>query len=643
MLKRLLALVIAGAMLFSVLLFSACKEKPVEDEDIKPIVLTPKEKMLDTMDAASSYFSELKSILGIETAVKEPGENQMAVSSMGIEMKKLSLMGTSFIEEPVGVSVEMHTDISNKVEKGLMEIFVGGTTIPIEMIVSSDAMFMSILKVTDKMIKIPYNSMDSYISIPEDFDFDEIAVNAQVYFDFFMDSLDDELFTEQIGTVTVDGIEIADAETITFKATEKQLCEALLAVFKKAEADLWIKSTVSGFFNNDDDKKEAIEAVENFIKDAIEELEKDIEDAKDDSYLILTTIIEKGSLRSIEFVAFDENEEKVSITLTTVVKDGTYYVKGKISYDHKTLMRFTYAQKANDKGSADGSLKIITYDYNDKITFSVDFKGEKTDNLLTIDADIKILNEYEGYYEDTSITVDINLLIEYLYISSEEMSISAELSIKQEELGVEVVIGMTGGYKLKEYEEIKVPSDNDTIVIDESFDFEALLASLLEEYPELAEFIESLEGFFEPPYRDFQVYFSEDAENTIYLYDDEYGSFSTTLYNVSYANGIYSAEMSDGTTLTGTYSLEGDRATIDGIEGYSYMDFDGLPFISNYEYEVYIDFYEGGLCRFSTDFYYYIDGNTIYIELSTGGEMSFEYIDYGDYFTIDGVKYTSSY
>ena len=644
--KKITAIILAAIMLISMLTLSACKEE-LDEESGPPIVLTPKEKMMKTPDAVKSLFSELNKGMGIENYTAEPTEGKTAVTSLGMTIKEFTIMDSPYFEEPVGFSMNFYGDEANNSYKGYMELFVGDSSLPAELILSSEALYVVAESLIEDIIKIPVEGMTELLDVIKSISGEELAVSLREYIDIFTDNLDDELFTEETGTVTIDGVEITDAESITFKATEKQLAEALLAVLNKAKTDVKIKRIISNFAFGESEKDELIGEFEDALDETIESLEEVIEENEEGNYITLVTVTQNGAIRSLELTMYDEGEESLLITVTSVEKDGTQYLKGEVSEEKETVFEFSYEQTPNQNGSADGRAVLTAYQPQIEMTSTTIFEleGSKSGNQTTIQIDIESTTEYEDDEELYGTSVvgvlgqEISMLIKYEYASAEDISCSVEVTMGDED--VKLVLEFTSGYKLRDYEEIAIPNEEDTVEVDENFDATTLIMSLQENYPEIFDFIMSLSetggGMIE-----FQTFYTEDYENVLTLLSNGTGTVSAALNNVSYGDGEYSAELFDGTVITGTYTQGEDTVTIDGNEYFYVEEYEGLPDIFDAEYSFVISFFSEDYCNLSCDFVYWIADDTLYLQFANGGEMELDIVDNGDYITVNGIDFIMS-
>lgn len=653
--RKILAFIIAAAMLCSVMLLSSCEKDQDEESTEEPIVLTPKEKFLKTADTAEEYFQGLGNALGIELLNLQTSEDKMLSETYDFELEKLSMSGVPYIEQPISFSAGINSDVKNNMRQLLYKFSIGDETVPAEFLLSPDAYYINVDKVTDKTIKIPLeNDRTEENTVTE---YNNFKVKANEYWDFFVDNLDDELFTEQTGTVTVDGVEIENAETITLKATDKQLGEAVKAVLNKAKVDIQLTNLfmTMGFVNRENE--DLLTQFKKAIDEMIESLDEKIEETSDDDYFVITVINEEEVLRSFNLTEFEDGEELDSLSFTTALKDGTYNIKGSLIYKEEKVVDLTYEQTANDKGSADGELEIevnppdidvkkegsadgptsiISESGNFKI--KVKFNGSKQDNKTTLDSKIEFSTEVDGM----TVSIPLDLNITYEKVSDTEMQFSADISLSI--MGTEAEFSLSGGQNLIDYEAIEVPSDKDVKVEDKDFDIQKLITGIITEYPVIAQFFSN----FAPPAVDEtdaagRVFYTENTESIIYLYDDGTGIFTTDFTEEKHEDGKYSAKLFDGTVLKGTYSENEDGILLDGKEGYVLADDAGSDNIINENAGVLIILIDEGKGHLQTSFSYTVEGDTLKIKLATGGERDIKFVHNGDYYTINGLDYKWEY
>ncbi|HAN22028.1 MAG: hypothetical protein A2Y15_01250 [Clostridiales bacterium GWF2_36_10] len=652
--KKILSIFIVVAMIFSVLILTGCDKDPVveSEESETPIVLTPKEKFLKTADAAATYFSELKNVLGIPVSVATVGENQAEVNTFGIELQKVSVDDVPMLEEPFGISAEITSDLKNNIEKALLDISYGENSIPVEMIISATATYFDIDKVTDKTLKFPIEIID----------FNDFPGIPNEYFDFFMDNLDDSLFTETTGAATIDDTEIANANTVTFKATNKQLLEAVKAVAVKAKTDLRIKSFLESFnVYATIETSETINEYEEMIDELITELDTGIANATDDQYLTFTAINEGDILRSLSLTVFGNNKEMFSLNASTTEKDGIYYVKGALKVKDETVLTFDYNQKANGEGSADGNFVLsifnvdlteddeeseeddeeseyeTSYDYPEvnlfnELVIEADFKGKKTDNSLELDIDVEINVDLDNQVMQP---IPINILAKYEVKSETETTYSAEISTSI--AGADVEFVLSSSRKIVDYVAIETPSDDNVVVIDDNFDPTSLLSNLMSEYPEFIEFFSGLFGGFGEPTG--KMLTNEEIGQTINLNDDGTGTVDTIYSNMQLDDGKIIVEI-DGKDVVFEYTIDGDEATINGISGFTYTEYDDGDFsFSNEDKDLYLSTL-GDMYYESMGFSYIIEDDIITFNYTLGTTEEFEYADNGTTINIGGLTYT---
>lgn len=654
MLKKILSMLIVVTMVFSMLLLTGCHDDPKEEstESETFIVLSPKEKFLNTADAASTYFSKMKKALALPEIYKAD-VGKMEVNTVGIKLQELSMGDIPMMEESIGISTETTYDDKNHIGKAASELKFGSHSIPLEVFYKKDALLLNIDKVTEKILKKPIK-----------FELEQIPVLYDEYSDVLMDSFGEELFTETKGSATVDGIEIANAETITFKATNKHFGESIKAVLQKAKTDLRVKEMLSFFNVKINDEDNLVEKYESKIDEAIEDLDKAISEYKDGDYSTITVINENDVLRSFSIVDFEENKEIGTINVTTTIKDGTNYVKGSIYDEGENVLEFAYDQKANDKGSADGNLVLTILD-NEKeeldvsseesediqttssedevITFNpdimkieVNFNGEKNDKVVKINSKIKITTK-TGEEPEEQISLDV--ASEYETISETESKYKADLTVNVKGMDAKIVVD--GSSKIVDYEAIEVPSDDKVEVIDENYDMQALVTKIMTEYPDVAEFIQNLipgGGEYEGDVVG-KTLVNDDMGISVDLYDKGYGSLYSNYYNIQYGDGKYTAETCNGTKVNGKYSVKGDKITIDGKSGFDYEEQDDNIFIENEDEGIYITVYEDKCCL-QAMFTYTIKNNTISFVNGDGTIDKVKFVDNGDTIKIGEIEYT---
>jgi type 1 fimbria pilin len=224
---------------------------------------------------------------------------------------------------------------------------------------------------------------------------------------------------------------------------------------------------------------DSVDNLSEAIDKAIESLKEDINSAKDDDTVAITVISEKGVLRSFELASVEDGK-KHTASLTTTVKDGTYYVKGSLKEDEAALIDFSYQQKPNDKGSADGELNM-TIDGTtktdesddtsgdtsetksgignellnlDKFTVNMKFSGQKTDNKVAIDGKLELSTNQSGL----AVTIPINIAVKYEKVSDLENKYSVNLSFNI--MGTEADLSISGGRSVIEYTAAQIPGDD---------------------------------------------------------------------------------------------------------------------------------------------------------------------------------------
>jgi hypothetical protein len=166
----------------------------------------------------------------------------------------------------------------------------------------------------------------------------------------------------------------------------------------------------------------------------------------------------------------------------------------------------------------------------------------------------------------------------------------------------------------------------------------------VEVYPGIGEFINSLgNNTFDP--ENSEMYFAEDGSFLILLDSECTGYLSTSLYDVKYKDGKYSARLPDGTKINGVYTQNGDKYTIDGVpfllqevDGYKYLILD-TENVNSQETSICLDEEE---CKFLVNFAYTIEGETLTLTLETGAKKTLTFVKDGDSYTINGVKVTDN-
>lgn len=628
--KKITALLLATIMIFSMLLFSSCDDKNTRekntsdesDESEAAIVLTPKEKFLTMADATATYFSEMKSAMGYTAASYTISDDKMEMATLGVELNKLAMGGADVLEEPIKLTAQATVDSKNDSTKMLMELGIGDSTLPIEMITTTVASYLNIENVTDKILKMPMEG-----EMPE-FDNEQLSQLLDVYYDIFMDSFSADLFTETTGEVTVDGVAISNAKTIRAKITSKQLLTAMKAVLEKAKTDVQVESVVNFFSALSQDP--TLEDFDTIISEAITSLETSIADASDTDYLTFEIVFEENTLRSAVVEVFEEDAKIVSISFTTVKKDNNYYVKGSL-VDEKTdeSMTFAYEQIANSNGSADGKFEMSV---PETMELSVEFKGTKTENKLVLDTDIELTITQD----DVETTVPLKAVITCEKISDTENSTTIDLSM--DALQTEFEITISSNVKLVDYAAIEAPSDNDVEVVDEDYDYQALIMQIMTEYPEIGTYLSGLMGTGLPTESEGIMLYSEDYTETINLQDDGRGSIVMSYDNITYSNGTYSADLS-GQTTTGTYSVNGDILTINGKAGYIIEEEEYYTTIKSPDDSVYIYVTGESTAEMEYFFSYTLENDVLTIDFDYGESVTLSCVNNGETYTIEGEEY----
>jgi hypothetical protein len=644
MAKKIISYLLMLAMLFSVLLISSCRTDSNNEESEKTILLTPKEKFLEISKNASSYFKDLPNAFGFDTNMAPVTDGKMEAKSFGIKLNEVTAKGESVITEPISISGETYSDIKNNITRTLGKLQLGGETVRFEYLLSASAAYFNLDKVTERMLKMPIEENGQSAGLNAD-------VKVNEYIDYFMDNLSDDLFTAQSGKVTVDGAEIADAETITLKATVKQFNEAFIKVLEKAKTD----SQVVELLKTLNISSINIDSFNEEIDNAIASLKEDINAAKEGDDITFTIITEKGVLRSLELTEIEDGKKHIG-SLTTTGKDGTYSIKGSVKQDDITILDLSYQQKPNDKGSADGELTMSIdstkvadeksdtseesdsnqlFDLN-KLDISIKFNGQKTDNKVTIDTKIELSTVQSGL----KVTIPVNATIKYEKVSDSENNLS--INVNTELLGSKIDFTINSGRSLIQNTAAKLPVDDEVDVVGESFDTNEIMTKLMSEYPGIAEFFSKVLGLG-PGYGDIaetgKYIYMQNEELAAYLYDNGYGWICPMLYNVEYANGKYTAQLYDGTKLSGKYVQNGNGLVIDDVGGYTYVKEDGLITISNDEIGSFVVFIDEKTCQLQTAMQYKIENGKIKIQLYTGGYMEFTYVENGSKVVINGVDF----
>lgn len=655
MTKKIISFLLLAAMLFSVLLMSSCKKEAKDESEERVIVLTPKEKFREVGKNASAYIKELTNAFGFDTNMAPVPEGKMEAASFGFKLNKYSVGGQSYISEPISLSGETYSDIKNNIKRTLGKLELNGETVRFEYLSGASAAYFNLDKVTERMLKIPMQEQEQNEGL-------SAKVKLNEYVDYFMDNFSDDLFTAQSGKVTVDGVEI-DAETVTFKATTKQFNEAVIKVLEKAKTDAQIVKLLKTMNINSIDGR-SLDDFSEVIDQKIEELKGAIESAKDGDNVVATIVSEKGVLRSFEFTCV-ENGKKQAVSLTAIIKDSTYYVKGYVKQDENTVIDFSYQQKSNDKGSADGELimNIDTATISDKsrdtsgdtsgitelfslnkFTVNATFSGQKTDNKVTIDGKLELSTKQGGL----TLSFPVNITVKYEKVSETENKYSANISLNL--MGTELDFTVSGGRSLIEYAAAQIPADDTVDVVGENFNISTLTTKFMTAYPGIGKWLKDTFGLNpsggdnDNGNDDFgnrtgKYIYTENEELTAYLLDDGSGWLCPVLYDVKYADGKYTAKLYDGTEISGKYVQNGNTLVIDDVGGYSYIIEDGLLSISNDEVGSYISFYDEKTCLLETYMEYRIENGKIKIHLSTGGMIQATYEEKGNKAIINGVTF----
>ncbi|HOK68482.1 MAG TPA: hypothetical protein PKV51_03045 [Bacillota bacterium] len=655
MAKRIVSYLLTAAMLFSVLLLSSCwTETKTEVSGKEEIVLTPKEKFLESSKCFKAYFDELSKAFGFDTDMAPPEDGKMEVNSFSYKLNKLKLGEDSYITDPFSISGEAYNDAQNKILRTLGKLILNGETVRFEQILTPAAMYVNINKVTEKTLK--------YLLPQEDNSAVDESVKLNEYFDYFMDNLSDDLFTAESGKVTVEGVEF-DGETVTFKATLKQFGEAFVKVLEKAKTDAQLEQLIKilDFTNIVGDNAGSLS---DWIDSVSKPLLEAIVASKDSDNLTVSVISENGVLRSITFTGI-EGGKKYEFALTTTVKDGAHFVKCYAKSEEKTHFEISYQQKPNDKGSCDGQL-VVTFDSSadsdeskdtgdisksagddlfgqislKNLTVSVNFSGQKTDNKVAVDAKIELTTEQSGM----KVTLPLNVNIKYEKVSDTENKFSVNVSFSF--MGYEADFTISGGRYLIPYAALEVPTDDEVQVIDESFNLEPLLVNLMKAYPGIGAFLQNLfmpdTDNFPGDLYDSGVYiYTDNEELAAYLYDSGVGWICPILFNVEYADGQYTAQLYDGTELSGTYKQSGTSLTIDDVGGYTYEIVDNNLRIKNDEIGSYVTFLNQDTCLLETFFEYQIENGKIRALLYTGGVLEYTHQEKGDKIVINGVSFNT--
>lgn len=138
-----------------------------------------------------------------------------------------------------------------------------------------------------------------------------------------------------------------------------------------------------------------------------------------------------------------------------------------------------------------------------------------------------------------------------------------------------------------------------------------------------------------------KMYAVKDGSSFIVLEWDGTGYLYTSLYDLTYKDGKYSAKLFDGSAISGEYIQDGDNYTIDGVpffleenDGYTYLVAD--PEIgNNKDTNIY---FNGEECELYTTFTYTLDGETLTLKMPTGVERKLQLVKDGDSYTINGIK-----
>ncbi len=623
MFKKVLAILLTIIMLSSMLLLSSCDDKKGEnDKSEEEIVLTP--KLLTTAAAAAAYLKELSDGLGYSYSEVKAVEGKTPVTTFDAELKKLSYAGTDIISDPIKITVKSETDQKNNITKSLLELGADEAKLPVEILNTKSGIYFEIDKVTEEMLKFPYEE-----EMP-DFDLEQIRQIIDTYSDTFMDNLPSELFTEEKGDVTVDGVAISNATTIKAQITSAQLMTAIKAVLVQAKTDLQLKKVADNLksmlalYETD----QSTDSYEEAIDEAIDQLDDDIEDAKEGDYLTIAVIFEDENLRSVNLEVYEKDEKCFAAALTTVKKDSGHYVKGSVSgKDEEKFFDFSYEQTANDAGSADGKFSIGV---SDEMELTVEFKGTKTENKLVVDSDIE-MSVHDGG-EDISIPIKVTST--YEKVSDTENSVKADLSIDALDYDIELSIGSS--VKLADYTEITAPGDDDAEILDEEFDFQALIQKILVEYPDVYNYLSN--------------YLGSEEQTGIYLYNqyqticlnyDGSGSLVSSYTNMSYGNGKYTAEFMDE-EYSGTYSVNGSDVTIDGFGGYTLQEFDYCDVITDSGETIIITVYDD-CCDSESPFEYTLEDDVLDLTFKDGETASYDCVEAGDVYTVGGVEFYWDY
>jgi hypothetical protein len=343
-----------------------------------------------------------------------------------------------------------------------------------------------------------------------------------------MNSFSDDVFTAQTGRATVEGTEIAGAETVTLNATRKQFDEALLKVLEKAKTDTRVTDFLIGLGISDKKDTTYQDAITE-LKDGISE---DINNCSDNDKITITVISEKNVLRSIVLTG-NNNDNKYSVSFTTTLKDGTHYVKGVVMCNEKKAVDLSYQQKPNDKGSADGELLInvdpkafvidesdesgdtVSEEYQSYIeigsySLSIKFSGEKKDNKVSVNTKLEISTEQSGL----KITATVNIAFQYEKVSDTENKFS--LNISTNVMDTVVDLTFSGGRKIVDYTAIKIPADSEVDDISK-FNSDDLTKKLIEKYPGIEKYNPDFNSASQS---------TEYEETGLEVYKTEDGSFS---------------------------------------------------------------------------------------------------------------------
>lgn len=632
MAKRILAFFLTAALLFSVLLFTSCKEE-VKPEEHPAVTLTPKAKLLKTGENASNYFTGLTKALGIDLTMTPLTDEKMVSEKISLTISKLSSYDQSLIKEPLTISGESLLDFKNNAIKALVQFETQGEKVPVDVLLTSDAFYFGIDKVTERMQKVDFDNSFN-LSLPT-VGIIMPTIDYKAYINAFIDSFSDDLFTAQTGRVTVDGLEF-DGETVTLTATFKQFSEAVIKLLEKSKSDFTENQSLLGFLSM------GAAQYNNLIDSFIEDIKEYAEDSSDNDQLTITVINESNILRSFDFTITAE-QRKLSVSITTTEKDGTYAVKGTLTVDDEKIMNLNYQQKPNDKNSADGELviqfmelssigKATDEDKAGNVAGELRFKfdGQKSDNRFSANTKVEIVQTVSG----AKVTIPLNTAFEYEKISDSEVKCSINLSLNA--MNAEFEAALSGSIKIIDYAPIPVPSDSE---VDE-FDIndEKIPNKIEEVYPGIVDFIKSLSNPYEPTI-DYQVYGTSDGSFSIQLYSRGYGYINLKLEDLKFADGKYSAKLPDGTKISGTYTQNGNNYTIDGEpfvleeteeEQYLYKEYgpanDIVIFLSEDEY------------RLCVHFIYTLEEETLTLNLSTGAQKKLTFENDGNSYKINGVK-----